>query len=47
MATKKVAPKAEENKDALEGMNEALSRSEQFIEKNQNTLLIALAAVIA
>lgn len=46
MATKKVAPKAEENKDALEGMNEALSRSEQFIEKNQNTLLIALAAVI-
>ncbi len=44
MATTKV--KAEDNKDALEGMNEALGRSEQFIEKNQKTLLIALAAVI-
>lgn len=46
MATKKVNPKAEENKDALEGMNEALTRSEQFIEKNQKTLLISLAAVL-
>lgn len=46
MATKKVSPKAEENKDALEGMNEALTRSEQFIENNQKTLLIALLAVI-
>ncbi len=46
MATKKVTTKAEENKDALEGMNEALSRSEQFIENNQKTLLISLLAVI-
>lgn len=33
-------------KDELQQVNEALSRSEQFIEKNQKKLLIALAVVV-
>lgn len=35
-----------EKKDELQQVNEALSRSEQFIEKNQKSLLIALAIVV-
>lgn len=35
-----------EEKDELQQVNEALSRSEQFIEKNQKNLLIALAAIV-
>jgi tetratricopeptide (TPR) repeat protein len=35
-----------EEKAELQKVNEALSRSEQFIEKNQKRLLIALAAII-
>jgi tetratricopeptide (TPR) repeat protein len=36
----------EEGKDELNQVNEALSRSEQFIQKNQKNLLIALAAIV-
>lgn len=47
MANKKVVSKAENKNEELEkNVGEALSRSEQFIEKNQNTLLIALVAVL-
>jgi len=35
-----------EGKDELQQVNEALSRSEQFIEKNQKNLLIALAVIV-
>jgi len=35
-----------EEKEELQKVNEALSRSEQFIEKNQKNLLIALAAIV-
>lgn len=35
-----------EEKEELEKMNEALTRSEQFIEKNQKNLLIALTAIV-
>jgi len=35
-----------EEKSELQQVNEALSRSEQFIEKNQKNLLIALAAIV-
>lgn len=35
-----------EEKEELEIMNEALTRSEQFIEKNQKNLLIAIAAIV-
>jgi tetratricopeptide (TPR) repeat protein len=35
-----------EKKDDLQQVNEALSRSEQFIEKNQKNLLIALAIIV-
>ena len=35
-----------EGKDELQQVNEAFSRSEQFIEKNQKNLLIALAAIV-
>ncbi len=46
MATKKVAPKAEEQKENIENVSEVLSRSEQFIENNQKKLLYALIAVL-
>ncbi|MBQ9201186.1 MAG: tetratricopeptide repeat protein [Bacteroidales bacterium] len=47
MANKNVVSKPEKkNEDLGNNVSEALSRSEQFIEKNQNTLLIALAAVL-
>lgn len=36
----------QEGKDELQQVNEALSRSEQFIEKNQKNLLIALAVIV-
>jgi tetratricopeptide (TPR) repeat protein len=36
----------QEEKDELQQVNEALSRSEQFIEKNQKNLLIALAVIV-
>ena len=35
-----------EEKDELQQVNEALSRSEQFIEKNQKNILIGLAAIV-
>lgn len=38
--------KEQEEKDELLQVNEALSRSEQFIEKNKKSLLIALAVVV-
>lgn len=38
--------KSEAPKDDLQQVNEALSRSEQFIEKNQKNLLIALGVII-
>jgi tetratricopeptide (TPR) repeat protein len=41
MSTKSEAPK-----ENLEQVNEALSRSEQFIEKNQKNFLIALAVIV-
>jgi hypothetical protein len=37
--------KADE-KDELQQVNDALSRSEQFIEKNQKNIIIALAAIV-
>ncbi len=37
---------AEKEKDELEKMNEALSKSEQFIEKHQKALLIGLAVIV-
>jgi len=36
----------QQGKDELQQVNEALSRSEQFIEKNQKNLLIALAVIV-
>lgn len=35
-----------EDQEELQKVNEALSRSEQFVEKNQKNILIALAAVV-
>jgi tetratricopeptide (TPR) repeat protein len=35
-----------EKKDDLQQVNEALSRSEQFIEKNQKNILIAIALIV-
>ena len=43
MANKKEAPKATQD---IENVNEALSRSEQFIEKNQKLLLVILLAIL-
>jgi tetratricopeptide (TPR) repeat protein len=41
-----MSTKSQEGKDELQQVNEALSRSEQFIEKNQKNLLIALAVIV-
>jgi tetratricopeptide (TPR) repeat protein len=41
-----MSKKTEDPKDDLQQVNEALSRSEQFIEKNQKNLLIALAVIV-
>lgn len=41
-----MSKKSEAPKDDLQQVNEALSRSEQFIEKNQKNLFIALGVVI-
>ncbi len=41
-----MSKKNEETKDDLQQVNEVLSRSEQFIEKNQKSLLIALGVIV-
>jgi tetratricopeptide (TPR) repeat protein len=41
-----MSTKNQEEKDELEQVNEALGRSEQFIEKNKKSILIALAVII-
>jgi tetratricopeptide (TPR) repeat protein len=41
-----MSTKIQEEKDELQQVNEALGRSEQFIEKNKKALLIALGVII-